>query len=158
MLTAKLHSCWDGKSLDSPNHKDHVAYPVTGPADFLSLGGNCPATHPVRIPQLMYEVVWDTTPFNDKSEWPEDGSQPFVLSTGDPTGLGQHGDYVFGWKGDSLQKAMDTSGCFGATCGDLKVQSLQEAKACSVKSVVQEDIDGCEFLFSFAHSHLFIIG
>ena len=36
----------------------------------------------------MYEVVWDTTQFNDRSEWPEDGrSQPFVLSTGDDTGL-----------------------------------------------------------------------
>ena len=49
-------SCWDGKNLDSPNHKDHVAYPSTGPATFLSLGGTCPSTHPVRIPQLMYEV------------------------------------------------------------------------------------------------------
>jgi hypothetical protein len=44
----------------------------------------------------MYEVVWDTTGFNNKADWPADGSQPFVLSQGDPTGLGQHADYVFG--------------------------------------------------------------
>ncbi len=56
-------TCWDGKNLDSPNHKDHVTYPTTGPANFLSLGGSCPSTHPVRIPQLMYEVVWNTIPF-----------------------------------------------------------------------------------------------
>lgn len=31
----------------------------------------------------MYEVMWDTREFNDKSLWPEDGSQPFVWSTGD---------------------------------------------------------------------------
>jgi hypothetical protein len=31
----------------------------------------------------MYEVMWDTTPFNDKNMWPEDGSQPFVYSMGD---------------------------------------------------------------------------
>ncbi len=31
----------------------------------------------------MLEVVWDTPSFNDKDLWPEDGSQPFVLSTGD---------------------------------------------------------------------------
>jgi hypothetical protein len=31
----------------------------------------------------MYEVMWDTRGFNDKALWPEDGSQPFVLSTGD---------------------------------------------------------------------------
>lgn len=29
------------------------------------------------------QIVWDTTGFNDKSEWPLDGSQPFVLSNGD---------------------------------------------------------------------------
>jgi hypothetical protein len=55
-------TCWDGKNLDSPNHKDHVAYPTTGPATFLSLGGSCPSTHPVRIPQLMYEVRTHITP------------------------------------------------------------------------------------------------
>lgn len=27
--------------------------------------------------------MWDTENFNDKSQWPEDGSQPFVLSNGD---------------------------------------------------------------------------
>lgn len=89
-------TCWNGKDLDSPNHQDHVAYPTSGPATFLSLGGNCPSTHPVRIPQLMLEVVWDTTKFNDKSQWPEGVKQPFYLSTGDKTGFGQHADYVFG--------------------------------------------------------------
>jgi hypothetical protein len=81
------NSCWDGKNLDTPNHQDHVAYPTTGPADFLSLGGACPSTHPIRIPQLMYEVVWDTTKFNNPNDWPTDGSQPFYLSTGDNTGM-----------------------------------------------------------------------
>jgi hypothetical protein len=83
-------TCWDGKNLDSPNHQDHIAYPKNGPAAFLSTG-DCPSTHPVKIPQLMLEVVWDTTSFNNKAEWPEDGSQPFYLSTGDNTGFGQHG-------------------------------------------------------------------
>lgn len=135
-------TCWDGKNLDTPNHQDHVAYPTTGPADFLSLGGACPSTHPVRIPQVMYEVVWDTTGFNDQSQWPEDGSQPFYLSYGDNTGYGQHADYVFGWEGDSLQTAMDTSGCMGATCATLTTQDITTAKACSVKKVVNEDQDG----------------
>jgi hypothetical protein len=30
------------------------------------------------------QIVWDTSKFNNKEDWPEDGSQPFVLSTGDP--------------------------------------------------------------------------
>jgi len=61
------------------------------------------------------------------------------------TGYGQHGDYVFGWKGDALQKAMDSS-CFGATCTGLKTQSFAEANKCSVKNTVQESIDGCELV------------
>ena len=134
-------TCWDGKNLDSPNHQDHVAYPTSGPATFLSLGGNCPSTHPVRIPQLMYEVNWDTSKFNDKSLWADPNKQPFVLSTGDPTGYGQHGDYVFGWKGNSLQSAMDRAGCFGAQCGTLKTQAIDNAKKCTVKALVREDND-----------------
>ncbi|KAK3356691.1 hypothetical protein B0T25DRAFT_137933 [Lasiosphaeria hispida] len=134
-------TCWNGKDLDTPNHQDHVAYPVSGPATFLSLGGNCPASHPVRIPQLMLEVVWDTTKFNDKATWPEGAKQPFVLSTGDPTGLGQHADYVFGWKGDSLQQAMDRSGCMGASCAPLKTQSIDKARSCAVKAAVKENYD-----------------
>jgi hypothetical protein len=137
-------TCWDGKNLDTPNHMDHVAYPTTGPANFLANPGACPASHPVRIPQLMYEVVWDTTQFNDKALWPKDGSQPFYLSMGDNTGFGQHGDYVFGWKDTSLQRAMDASGCFGAACNaaQFKTQSLDAMKACTVKAKVNEDIDG----------------
>ena len=50
------NSCWDGKNLDSPNHKDHVAHPVDGPAPFAMVDGRCPDSHPVKIPQVHYEV------------------------------------------------------------------------------------------------------
>ncbi len=72
--------------------------------------------------------------------WPEDGSQPFVLSMGDDTGYGWHGDYVFGWKGDSLQRAMDKF-C-GQGCPELKTQTIQEANKCTKATVVNEVIDG----------------
>lgn len=81
LLTGMNYSCWDGKNLDSANHKDHVAYPSSG--SFES-NGPCPSTHPVKIPQILYEAVWDTRAFNNKAEWPTDGSQPFVFSMGDP--------------------------------------------------------------------------
>jgi hypothetical protein len=54
----------------------------------------------------MYEVIWDTSSFNDPADWPEDGSQPFVWSFGDNSGYANHGDYVFGWKDQSLQNIL----------------------------------------------------
>lgn len=137
-------TCWDGKNLDTPNHQDHVAYPTTGPANFLGRPGACPSTHPVRIPQLMYEVVWRTDLFNAEADFSDPTRAPFVFSQGDPTGYGQHGDYVFGWKDDSLQKMMDASGCFGAACpaGGGKTQPLADMLKCTVPAVVNEDVDG----------------
>ncbi|KAL1842564.1 hypothetical protein VTJ49DRAFT_4847 [Mycothermus thermophilus] len=136
-------TCWDGVNLDSPDHKSHVAYPVEGPHIFDGIGtaDECPPSHPVKIPQVMLEVIWDTTPFNDPDEWPEDGSQPFVLSTGDPTGYSQHGDYVFGWKDDALQIAME-AGCFMANCPGLAVQTVEQAAQCAVAEVAGDVYDG----------------
>jgi hypothetical protein len=56
--TNAKHSCWDGKNLDTPDHKSHVAYPTNGAHAFdgSSTGGTCPDTHPVKIPQIMLEV------------------------------------------------------------------------------------------------------
>ncbi|KAF2733013.1 hypothetical protein EJ04DRAFT_439976 [Polyplosphaeria fusca] len=138
-------TCWDGVNLDSPDHKSHVAYPKAGPFAFsgTSTGADCPSTHPVKIPQIMLEIVWDTTQFNNKADWPADGSQPFVLSTGDNTGYGQHGDYVFGWQSDSLQRAMDDGkGYMGSLLKTLKQQTPAVGNACAVKNRVMEDRDG----------------
>ncbi|KAI1120073.1 hypothetical protein F5Y10DRAFT_290412 [Nemania abortiva] len=134
-------TCWDGKNTDSVDHMSHVAYPVSGSAVGVGAYGSCPASHPVKIPQVMYEVMWDTRIFNDKALWPEDGSQPFVWSTGDESGFSQHGDYVFGWKGDALQRAMDAR-CNGAVCGQLETQSSESAMKCIKSRTVNEDFDG----------------
>lgn len=142
MVSIRFPTCWDGETLDPPDHQSHVAYPGTG--------GACPPTHPVTIPQVFYETIWDTSGFNDRSLWPADGSQPFVWSFGDATGYGSHGDYVFGWKGDALQRALDSSASacnsdlFGddLNCATLPRQTIQQANTCSVKRTVDENIDG----------------
>ena len=137
-------SCWDGKNLDSPDHQSHL-FNTAGEA--FSVAGKCPDSHPVRVPQVAYETLWNTSMFNDKSLWPEDGSQPFVWSTGDPKGITTHADYLFGWKGDSLQRAMDADcffqGCGGAN-GVLKTQGPSQMNRCTIKSTFSENIDGCK--------------
>jgi hypothetical protein len=52
-LSAKITfpGCWDGKHLDSADHKSHMAYPV---------GGACPASHPVGLPSVGIRVRWKT--------------------------------------------------------------------------------------------------
>jgi hypothetical protein len=42
-------SCWDGRNLDSPDHKSHMAYPVRE---------RCPVSHPVSLPVLSFRVRW----------------------------------------------------------------------------------------------------
>ena len=138
MANHHFPACWDGKNLDSPNHQDHMYN--TGKGGFVSASA-CPSSHPVRMPQVAFETMWNTTMFNDKSLWPADGSQPFVWSMNDAKGYGTHADYLFGWKGDALQRAMDSSALLSS---GLKTQSVAQANKCSVKSSVREEVDGCK--------------
>ncbi|TFK18873.1 hypothetical protein FA15DRAFT_602480 [Coprinopsis marcescibilis] len=137
MTVHHFPACWDGKTLDPPDHQSHM-FNTVGPA--FNNGGPCPASHPVRVPQVAYETLWDTTQFDNM--WPSNGQNPFVLSYDDNRGYGTHADYVFGWKSDSLQRAMD-SGCMFQNCENgrpLKSQSVAAMNACTLKDMVNEDI------------------
>ncbi|KAH7116711.1 hypothetical protein B0J11DRAFT_99026 [Dendryphion nanum] len=141
MVNLRFPTCWDGVNLDSPDHIAHMSYPASGTFDS---NGPCPSTHPVRVAQVMYEVIFETRAFNTKALWPEDGSQPFVWSFGDATGFGNHGDYVFGWKDDSLQKILDEE-CY-VQCKSMKTQSVAEMNKCSVSTKVDEDVGDVNWL------------
>lgn len=43
VVSLRFPNCWNGRDLDSADHKSHMAYPS---------GGRCPSTHPVNIPRV----------------------------------------------------------------------------------------------------------
>jgi hypothetical protein len=68
------------------------------------------------------------------------------------TGYGAHGDYLFGWKDDALQRAMDALGtnCWSETCPALKLQPSEHAIQCTKEQQFKEDIGAntCGYSFS----------
>lgn len=72
--------CWDGEHLDSPNHKDHVAF---------GTDEACPATHPVRIPAITFDIQYGAK-----------GRQAGYYLASDPEGRSassMHGDAFVVW-------------------------------------------------------------
>lgn len=64
------------------------------------------------------------------------------------TGYGTHGDYVFGWKDNSLQDIMDEP-CY-VNCRSMKTQSIAQMNACTKPPQVDEEVDGCKWAFSLS--------
>lgn len=58
------------------------------------------------------------------------------------TGYANHGDYLFGWKDDALQRAIDNP-CY-INCPTLKTQDVAAMNKCTVDRVVKEEIDACK--------------
>lgn len=127
-LELMFPSCWNGVDLDSEDHRSHVAFPD------LVMTGACPEGFKTKLPSLFYETIWNTYAFAG-----EDGE--FVLSTGDPTGYGYHGDFQMGWNSQSfLQSAVDT--CTNASgeiqdCALFDIQSDETAAQCTFKEVAE---------------------
>jgi hypothetical protein len=44
-------SCWDGRHLDTPDHKSHMAYPA-------NRDGVCPTSHPVAVPMIEFKMAF----------------------------------------------------------------------------------------------------
>jgi hypothetical protein len=74
-------SCWNGRDLDSADHKSHMAYPVNGA---------CPSSHPKPVPMLEFKIAF-----------PVDGDMSTVrLASG--RGYTWHYDFFNAWDAPTL--------------------------------------------------------
>lgn len=107
----ELPDCWDGKNLDSPNHRDHVSYQQR---DVNSGQMSCDAAHPYVIPKLTLGAWFTAVPGMHFSCDP-------MLPAGTPPGTCGHADYFENW--DPTIKAMWQANCIdgfkNASGGDL---------------------------------------
>ena len=87
--------CWDGVNLDSPDHKSHMSYLVQDMSP--PFAKHCPATHPVIIPQITFNVIYTVTTKDAPLRWrlASDRYDPSL-----PGGYSSHGDWFNGWKSD----------------------------------------------------------
>lgn len=76
--------CWDGKNLDSPDHRSHVIH---------ATGRGCPATHPVPIPVITYNLDYEVGP-GGSGKWRLVSD---MYDPAKPPGLSMHGDWFMGW-------------------------------------------------------------
>ncbi len=74
-------SCWNGRDLDSADHKSHMAYPANGA---------CPSSHPRPVPMLEFKIAF-----------PVDGDMSTVrLASG--RGYTWHYDFFNAWDAPTL--------------------------------------------------------
>ena len=114
--------CWDGKHLDSPNHRSHVAYSSYGSWGYKK----CPESHPYVIPQEENKVQFTVT----ADMINPDGTSRVRLSSdamlpGARPGETLHADYMESWVGAVKQMWMDhcieqALNCSGGDLGNGK--------------------------------------
>ncbi len=109
--TLEFPNCWDGVNLDSPDHKSHMAYSGYAQA--------CPASHPVRIPEIAFNVNYDVTTAAGTSNW-RLASDNYSGGAG---GNSLHGDWMNGWDETLSKKFVDNclkaaKDCEGNQLGD----------------------------------------
>ena len=80
-LLINFPSCWNGRNLDSADHKSHMAY---------ATNGVCLSSHPVEVPGILLAI-----------RYPISGGPNAELASGGQ--FSGHGDFVNSWNQQALQ-------------------------------------------------------
>jgi hypothetical protein len=91
-------TCWDGKNLDTPDHRSHVVY-ADGPMVTSAGERSCPADHPYYLPNLAYQWYFTTNAAFVAGRWrlSSDDMMSQMMGTTVIPGSTLHMDYFEGW-------------------------------------------------------------
>jgi hypothetical protein len=103
-LNLMFPNCWDGKNLDSPDHRSHMA----STQSFRDR--RCPATHPVPIPTIELNLTYVVEAGANASRYRLSSDK---YSTDEPGGYSFHGDVWLAWDEDI--KATWMKNCINAS-------------------------------------------
>jgi hypothetical protein len=85
-------ACWDGRNLDSPDHKSHMSYYERDRSPPYAF--RCPASHPIVLPAITFNVVYSVPEAGAALRWRLASD---VYSPSIPGGYSSHGDWFNGW-------------------------------------------------------------
>ncbi|OTA01324.1 hypothetical protein A9Z42_0016400 [Trichoderma parareesei] len=135
-LDIHFPSCYN-PAAGLTNYKENMAFPT----DAGNGKQDCPPGW-IHTPHIFFEVYYDTQPY--KGRWTENqGTQPFVFSTGDVTGYSGHADFMAGWDEDLLQHIIDT--CDAGDSGMDQCPGLfygLNSGDCTIEPLVDEQVTG----------------
>lgn len=92
-------NCWDGKNLDSPDHRSHMAYAQRSEAE-VRIG--CPASHPVPVPTLNLKTRFLEDTDGDGQVDDAAGGTGITISSGAPSTF--HADFFNTWDQAELER------------------------------------------------------
>ena len=94
VVSVTFPQCWDGRNLDSPDHKSHMAYGIPNQG--------CPADHPVPLPEITQNVHYTPSAPEGTSHWRLSSD----MYEG-PGGYSLHSDWFGAWDPKTMQKFVD---------------------------------------------------
>jgi hypothetical protein len=94
-------NCWDGKNLDSADHRSHVSY-ATYDNGYGYL--QCPSTHPYVIPEFTLAAWYTIAPGDDTSKWHFSSDD---MVPGATPGYTFHADWFGAWDNTVMSMWMD---------------------------------------------------
>jgi hypothetical protein len=87
--------CWDGKNLDSPDHRSHVGYALYNAYGYLQ----CDQGHKYVIPTFQMIAWYSIKPGDDTTSWHLSSDEMVV---GQPAGYTFHADWFGAWDQGTL--------------------------------------------------------